>query len=399
MDMSRSNRRTARALIIGATAFVAALAQTGPLYASPRTVPSTPAPRPVQSTDVARIMADSAARRTIPLWSGAATHQGVTYPYQMVGKSPLVHQRNPRVIVDTPVVSVIWHFPDGTTSDPTKPTGCGASTSLSPRQLVAGSPVFTAHPYSSGGVFVGRGQYVDEFQRANLWRAIQSTANRSYSVRLRGSFSRVVDLTPAQTALFKPVTDPYGHLPCGHLWGVDAFAVDNYLQRTLIPSLHLRPDQFPIFLGSNIFGYVGQPGLFDVIGNHGSYIDAQGLLQTYAEVDYDTTGFMAPDVSVLAHEVGEWMDNPLNDNHVPTITGLGCQTTPPAGPNSLEVGDPLEYANVTVGPMPNGVTYHPQDLAFASWFYDEVPSRASNPGSYSFNGTFRTDAAATPSCF
>ncbi|HVR08492.1 MAG TPA: hypothetical protein VMW75_10640 [Thermoanaerobaculia bacterium] len=42
--------------------------------------------------------------------------------------------------------------------------------------------------------------------------------------------------------------------------------------------------------------------------------------------------------------------------------------------------------------MPNGVTYHPQELAFFSWFFDEVPSLGFD-GWYSMGGTFRTPAA------
>ncbi len=316
----------------------------------------------------------------------------------MVGKSPFVHHVHPWVVVDAPVISMVLHFPDGTTSDPTKPTGCGTSMSLSPRQLVAGSPIFREHSYTIGGVHIGKGQYVDEFQRANFWNAIQASNNPKYGVKLRGSFSRVVNLSPAQTAAFHPLTDPVFRPPCGHVWGLDAFAVDNYLQKTLIPSLRLPSTSFPIFLGSDIFGYVGAPGLFDVTGNHGSYLNSHGRLQTYAEVDYGTTGFETTDISVLAHEVGEWMDDPLNDNASPARVG-SCQSTPPAPPNSIEVGDPLGGVNETVGPMRNGVTYHPQELAFLSWFYNQVPSQAVNATWYSSNGTFHTDSTNTLFCF
>jgi hypothetical protein len=41
--------------------------------------------------------------------------------------------------------------------------------------------------------------------------------------------------------------------------------------------------------------------------------------------------------------------------------------------------------------MPNGVLYHPQEMAFASWFYGLRPSGGVN-GWYSMNGAF-TDPA------
>ena len=40
----------------------------------------------------------------------------------------------------------------------------------------------------------------------------------------------------------------------------------------------------------------------------------------------------------------------------------GCQS-------NLEVGDPLTGTPFGTPRMPNGVTYHPQELAFFSWFF------------------------------
>jgi hypothetical protein len=208
-----------------------------------------------------------------------------------------------------------------------------------------------------------------------------------------------VQFSPSQLAPFNPVTDPGGPLPCGHRWGLDALALDRYVQHVLIPSLHIRPTSFPVFLGSNICGYVFTPTFCIVGGSHGDYVNRHGLVQTYAEVDFDTAGFtMSPDVSILAHEIGEWMDDPLNNNVTPPIP-VACQSTPPAPPNSIEVGDPLSGINETVGPMRNGLTYHPQELAFFSWFYDQAPSRAAEPRLYSSGGRFQTDAANTQFCF
>ena len=201
-----------------------------------------------------RFQKQSDQGRGLPLWSGSATYQGATYAYQMVGTSPFVHHHgNPRTVIDVPIISAVLHFPDGTTSDATKPTGCGESTTLSPRDLVAESPIFQDHNYTIGGTFVGRGQYADEFQRANFWQAIQHAHNNPYEVRLQPSFI-TVKLGTEQTAAFHPVTSP---APCGHSWFLDAFALDSYIQQTLIPSLHISPSSFPIFLGSNITGYVG----------------------------------------------------------------------------------------------------------------------------------------------
>jgi hypothetical protein len=355
----------------------------------------------IPSADNGLVMAQSAAGQTIPFWTGTVRSQGSVYTYRMVGKSPFVHHTDPTVTIDVPIILGILHFSDGTVSDPTKPTGCGQSVLLSPKQLVAGSPIFKSSSYVVGGTFVGTGQYVSEFQRANFWGAIRASHNPGYAVRLKPRWIDV-QFSPSQLAPFKPVTDLGGPLPCGHTWGLDALALDRYVQQVLIPSLHIRPTSFPVFLGSNICGYVFTPSFCNVGGNHGDYVNSHGLVQTYAEVDFatSTSGFTtSPDVSILAHEIGEWMDDPLNNNVTPPIPGFGCQSTPPAPPNSSEVGDPLGGINETVGPMRNGVTYHPQELAFFSWFYDQAPSRAANPGFYSSGGRFQKDAANTQFCF
>jgi hypothetical protein len=90
---------------------------------------------------------------------------------------------------------------------------------------------------------------------------------------------------------------------------------------------------------------------------------------------------------VLAHEVGEWANDPLVANQTAPWghTGQvgGCQA-------NLEVGDPLTGTDVPPVTMPNGFTYHLQELAFFSWFFG-APSVGIN-GWFSNNGTFLTDA-------
>jgi hypothetical protein len=83
------------------------------------------------------------------------------------------------------------------------------------------------------------------------------------------------------------------------------------------------------------------------------------------------------------------VDDPTGTNAVPPWGHIGQQS---GCQSNLEVGDPLSGTSVAVA-MPNGVTYHPQELAFASWFCDQVPSRAVN-GWYSSNNTFTGDASA-----
>jgi len=125
------------------------------------------------------------------------------------------------------------------------------------------------------------------------------------------------------------------------------------------------------------------------IGYHG----ISGLaIQTYSPFDFDSTGLFSPaieDTGVMAHEVGEWMNDPFGNNATPPWGHIGQQS---GCQNNLEVGDPLTGTGVPPVVMPNGFTYHLQELAFFSWFYG-APSIGVN-GWFSNNGTFLTDAGA-----
>jgi hypothetical protein len=101
------------------------------------------------------------------------------------------------------------------------------------------------------------------------------------------------------------------------------------------------------------------------------------------------TGFR--DTAIASHEVAEWMNDPFTINPTPPWGHVGQQS---GCQNNLEVGDPLTGTEAPRIVMPNGFTYHLQELAFFSWFFG-APSIAIN-GWYSDNGTFLTDAG--PPC-
>ncbi len=107
---------------------------------------------------------------------------------------------------------------------------------------------------------------------------------------------------------------------------------------------------------------------------------------------YDNTGAFSGsgDISALSHEVGEWMDDPNGVNPTKPWGNIGqvsgCQ-------NNLEVGDPL--SGTVFSDTLNGKTYHPQELAFYSWFFHQSPSQGIN-GWYSDGGSFTTAAAPCP---
>jgi hypothetical protein len=79
------------------------------------------------------------------------------------------------------------------------------------------------------------------------------------------------------------------------------------------------------------------------------------------------------------------MNNPLVSNGTPAWGHVGQQK---GCQSDFEVGDPLllDQPKITL----NGYDYHPQELAFFSWFFRN--DNLGIPDWYSSNGTFTTDA-------
>ena len=160
-----------------------------------------------------------------------------------------------------------------------------------------------------------------------------------------------------------------------------------------LPSLKsqgVNSSTFPFFLVHNAVEYVGTASNCCVLGYHSAF-NPSGGVQTYGIGDYDNSGTFGAafqDVTAMSHEVAEWQNDPSGVNPTPAWGHTGqvtnCQ-------KNLEVGDPLtgNVYNVNL----NGFTYHPQELAFFSWFYHQTPSLGVN-GWYSDQGTFKTPAKA-----
>ena len=173
---------------------------------------------------------------------------------------------------------------------------------------------------------------------------------------------------------------------CSLLGGIDINWWDPFLHSTVFPLVAAAgygPNTFPIFLFHNVVLYVGTPSNCCILGYHSAFSFGGGS-QTYSIADYDNSGEFGKgvkDVSAMAHEVGEWMDDPYVNNGTPSWghTGQvsGCQ-------NNLENGDPLTGTNLTV--TVNGFTYHPQELVFNDWFYENASSAVN--GWFSFNHSF-----------
>jgi hypothetical protein len=373
-----------------------------------------PAPRQSDIAAMKNLMATKPSE-TLPLWtfSVQSSRDNNNYTGVMVGRNPAINGRGhgsasvptfvvPLIIITheigttfDPNTGNITTVPGDTTFDPTvADNACLASPNDVPLTLVQQSPILQSASFNFGGTNVGTTQYIDAFQRANFW-AVDN--HNTYHVLLGPvqTLAPVVIDVPAANGLALATTS-LGPPPfCAPLGIVDINWFDAYIDQVVLPELAaqgVNPSNLPIFLVHNLVWGFPPSNIFDccILGYHG----INGLpIQTYSPLDFDSTGLFGSitDTSIMAHEIGEWMNDPFGNNPTPPWGHIGqvsgCQ-------NNLEVGDPLTGTNAPPVVMPNGFTYHLQELAFFSWFYG-APSIGVN-GWFSNNGTFLTDAG--PPC-
>jgi hypothetical protein len=348
---------------------------------------------------MAEIMSTSSSAATIPLFSYTtiASRDSNSYTGQMVGRSPFFNGHR-ATTVRTFLIPVKFTFPNSDVYDPTTNDGC-TPTGTTVLSLNSASPIFknAASAYTMNGVNGGTTQYIDAFERANFWSNVGGTP-----------YHTMLSSTPIMTAV-QNVTVPNGDAEESFNTGCRKFgAVElSWWDPSLVGGIGLGeagtllanvaasngvgPSDFAIFIfNSVLLSFSGSPV---ASGYHNAFFTEgrSGPLQTYAVTDFDTSMLIGGDIETLSHEVGEWMDDPLGTNPTPSWGHVGqvsrCQ-------NNLEVGDPLsgtDFPTVTLG----GFMYHPQELAFFSWFYGS-PSIGAG-GQYSDNGTFTSDAGAI--CF
>jgi hypothetical protein len=323
---------------------------------------------------------------------------------------PLIIVTNSVITFINPITGNITGAPGVTVFDPTVADACLAAPNNVPTTLFAQSPILRPAGFGFFGFLAGNGtQYVDEFQRGNFWQIINSNPiNNHYHVLLHPVtfLAPIVINVPAPNGfagttpfIFPPIDGVAGSPICPPFATIDQAWFDNFLQTTVIPSLAgqgVNPSNLPIFLLHNVaFGFTPVSNYFN--WGIGGYHNAFGApMQTYVAGDFDTSDWFKEtnfhDTGVFSHEVGEWMNDPSVLNPTPgwfNASG-GCQ-------HNLEVGDILGDAGFPFPSvvMPNGFTYHLQELNFFSWFYG-APSIGVF-GFFSNNGTDLVDAG--PPCF
>lgn len=352
---------------------------------------------------------------SLPLWqySVVSPIDNHTYTGAVVGGNPF--NRGARTTTAQVVLIPLRIALTGTprTFDPTSPdTDCLPST---PWTLAQQSPMFNTVPnLTMNGVNVGTVNYLDGFQRAEFWSSVSAVAP-AYHLAFNVTVKPVQTITTANDPNGSGASFNFGG--CGtnstssdnppRFAFMDINFIDTQLN-TIITNLGLTANQFPFFVTYRTYMTDGPPGSGPngptapccVLGYHSTTqnnVPANAPGQTYGIAAFDNGqlfGSGTNDVSVLSHELLEWINDPSGVNLTPEWGNIGqvggCVSdgmgghTP--GQHNFETGDPLS-GNLFPGiAMPNGFTYHPQENAFYSWFFGGTSLGAG--GKYSNNGTF-----------
>jgi hypothetical protein len=341
-----------------------------------------------------------ATTSALPVFGYSDGSSGTTFTGTIVGSFP---SNAVATNVQTIVVPVVLNIAQGgntwifnpSATDP----GClgGANTGFN---LTLQSPFFNNTPVAwvINGVNEGNTQFLDAFQRAEF-STIVNPANHLLLNSAVGPQLTISVANPTGAAFGfggQCGTNPFPVNQAGVLGVVDINTVNPILQN-YITANGFNPSQFVLFVLYNAVMSNGAPtstlSNCCILGFHSTL----GAGQTYGIADFDgrhgTLFTGVSDASLMAHEVGEWANDPLLNNATPAWgnTGQvsGCQA-------NLEVGDPLSGTLIgQVITMPNGFTYHFQELAFFSWFFRDKPSLGAG-GRYSSNGALVRSSQPCP---
>lgn len=333
---------------------------------------------PSRNVDFASLDAQRDTSRTIPFYSGSVKSplDDVVYSYRIAGKDPTKSNTTTNILYKPIVLRV--HFPDGVVLDPTKP-GCGDTISVENR--VFKGPNFRPVDLTSNGVSLGKVQITDGFQRAEFWEALKGPR---YHTVLKTAGATVVDVTAPDGSSTRDG-------PCSgseHRMGlIDLDALNGII--ISLAEKHAKANQIALFLTYNVLS-TEQGGC--CVGGFHSAFGADGT-RVYTIAAYTDSGiFRRPDsadIYVLNHELGDVLNDPFHEsdtkiNLVPPWGGIG-QVPKGSCQSNLEAGDPLTGTSFNV--LHDGFTYHPQDLAFFSWFYRTKSTGTG--GGFSFQGTLK----------
>jgi hypothetical protein len=309
---------------------------------------------------------------TIPTWSSKFTFKlpngtPQQFPYTMVGSSPYAGSATTSIPVE--IIPIALTFSNGVTLD-------GTSQVMS----TVASPIFT--PFASQAGFT---QFGDAMQRASFFSVVNEKSPDWHVLLRQPVVLPTQNLTVPSDAGIQ-ITGSRTGKPIGLL---DIKWFSTQLQN-LLTTLNPSPRSLPIFLTYNSFLFFNNPSNCCVLGFHSALASAGSdnseNINTFIWASHsDPNIFAAPlqDITALSHEIAEWYSDPLVNNAIPAWPqpdSTACFS------NILEVGDAIQnFSNLSFKVILNGAEYHPQDVAFFSWFARQTPSIGLK-GRYSYRG-------------
>jgi len=334
-------------------------------------------------------LSQASSGSTIPMSEYTVNYNRGAYAGVLVGGDPYTKGPAP-VTINAVVVPLIIQIikTNGTlvTFDPTKANSCDGGVSAETR--FKQSPLVVNSSLKFNGTSVGSVQYINGFMNAEFWKKTGGAA--SYSNPIHWTYGATLTAPPfvAQS------TGLIVGSGCSKMGVVTNSFLDLFLD-TYVAALN-EPTKFVVFLMENVVESTVAPPTFPANCCIGGYHSAQGSpVETWGLMEYDTAGHFGGvhDITVLSHEVGEWMNDPLGNNPVPAWGNIGqtsgCQS-------NLEVGDPLSQTDMPTITL-SGYAYHAQELAFFSWFFNaDGTASLGTGGKFSGNGTFKGPSKDCP---
>jgi hypothetical protein len=328
------------------------------------------------------------------LWTSStmASRDGRIYTGISIGSSPyadLKATKIPAVVV--PLVVTV----NGVTLDPTaavtnscvRPDWNGKT----PVEVLLQSPIFSATDWIMNGENVGRTQYLDAFQRAQYWSTVRGSNYHTLLSPVTVAEPQVVPVSAidpaASTASSACVSQAGGNPDQITLGRYATGLLTQWIEGTLIPTLQT---QKVIHSQELVYFLLYNTTFSDATGFH-SYVGNQ----TYAISFINGSDCCAPDVATASQVLGDWMNDPIptqRENSPGWISPGDKVGRLSACQKSSSAGWPTSDLMFPAVAMPNGVSYHVQELTFQSWFRG-APSTGAG-GLFSNNSSLAVDAGA-----
>lgn len=304
-------------------------------------------------------VAAQAPAATLVQWNGAFTDlTRKTVTFTMIGTDP--SQGGAATTVPVFIIPIKMKYGPANGNMTFDPVVAKVSDGLTVVNNVIASPIFNPGVnFTQGGTNLGTTQYIDAYQRGNFWKSVRVKKNSGYHVLLGTPTVLKEQLITVTAAQGQVVNNPFGS---GVVGTYDYLTMDAKLRAFMKKFSQINPGVLPLFVTYDI--YLTQGGCC-IAGFHNAEGPQPGG-QTYAYATYvDSVGAFAQDVSVVSHEIAEWVNDPFADNFVHCSNG-----------DLMEVGDPLEN-DANYGAFPyalGGFTYNLQSLVFLPYFGAPKPT-------------------------